>query len=236
MATDLPIRLRPFLDAGLLSDLPTPFQLRQGELEMAPWVISTDVTDESAYRRSIWAHPVLRQPRLLVEIGLDHFAMGSGLNSALGSVVKHLQLTWHSGFPVFDLQLIQTHEGGLDALRRSLLASRDGTTAEGRRLDGLARRLFVDADGYYARFLDDGGWIDRAAAFDYPTAAEEGSAVPEHFFGLAPLIDHCARAYPATPGEVGLGRVPLHSVRLVTARFREVGGFGWTAAARRLIG
>lgn len=235
-SSDLAARLRPFLDAGLITDLPTPWQIRQGELEMAPWVISTDVTDESAYRRSLWAHPVVRQPRLLFEIGLDHFAMGTGLASDLVSVVKHLQLTWHSGFPVFDLQLIQTHPGGLETLRASLSAARLGATAEGQRLDRLARRLFVDADAYYARFLDAGGWIDRAAAFDYPAAAEEGSAVPEAFFGLVPLINHCVTAYPATRAEVGLARIPAHCLRLLSTRVREVGGFGWTAAAKRLRG
>ena len=224
MTIDLSIRLRPFLDAGLLQDLPTPWQIRQGELAMAPWVVSTDVTDEGAYRPTLRAHRYLRQPRLLLEIGLDHFALGTGLGSALDSVVKHLHLTWHSGFPVFDLQLIQTHPGGLDVLRGSLKAARGRSTTDGRRLDDHARSLFRDADAYYARFLERGGWIERAAAFDYPTAADEGAVVPEPFFGLVPLLAHCAAAYPRTVGEVGPLRLPAWCLRLITGRCRMLMG------------
>lgn len=224
MAIDLPTRLRPFLDAGLLQDLPTPWQIRQGELAMAPWVVSTDVTDEAAYRPTLRAHRFVRQPRLLLEIGVDHFALGAGLSSDLGSVVKHLHLTWHSGFPVFDLQLVQTHPGGLGVLRASLEAARDRSTPDGRRLDDHARSLFRDAEAYYARFLDPEGWLDRAAAFDYPTAADEGAAVPEPFFGLVPLLAHCAVAYPRTIGEVGASRLPAWCLRLLTGRCRALSG------------
>ncbi|MCO4771065.1 MAG: hypothetical protein KDA24_13605 [Deltaproteobacteria bacterium] len=235
MHIDLPQRLAPFIASGLVETLPTPWQLRQGELEMAPWVISTDVTDEEAYRRTPLAHPIARQPLLLSTIGLDHFAMGSGLASSLDSVIKHLHLTWHSGFPLFDLQLVQTHEHGLEWLRASLEEARAGATRRGRRLDGIARRLYVDPDGYYDRFLAGDGWIARAEAFDYPTPESEGCAMPPEFFGLVPFVNHCAQAYPATLAEVGFARVPWHALRLLSTRFRTVGGFGWGAAARRLL-
>ena len=47
---DLTTRLRPFLDAGLMTHVPTPFQIRQGELVMFPYVISSEATDESRLR------------------------------------------------------------------------------------------------------------------------------------------------------------------------------------------
>jgi len=234
-ATDLSVRLAPFIAAGLMPQLPTPWQVTQGSFAMAPWVISTDVTDETAYRRRLLAHPVVRQPLLLSRIGLDHFAMGSGLRSRLGSVVQHLILTHHSGFPLFDLQLVQTHPDGLTVLRAAIEDVLCDATPSARRTRRLAERLFVDAESYLRCFTDPGGWIDRAAALDYPTAAAEGSAMPPEFFGLVPFLNHCAHAYPRSVAQHGRARAPLQLLRLLGHRFREEGGLGWLPAARRLL-
>ena len=39
-------RLQVFRDAGLLPTIPTPWQIRQGEIEMTLFVISEDATAE----------------------------------------------------------------------------------------------------------------------------------------------------------------------------------------------
>ena len=42
----LAARLAPFVEAGLVPRIPTAMQVRQGELQMLPYVISSDATNE----------------------------------------------------------------------------------------------------------------------------------------------------------------------------------------------
>lgn len=216
-------RLRPFLDAGLLARVPTPAQLRQGAIEMTPYVISTDATDEGGYR-PVTGHPWVRQPLIASQVGIDHFRTGSGLGARLSSLIAHLQLTYHQGMPVFDLQVVQTHPNGLDLLRAAIadIASVAPVDPVNRRRRRIAHLILRDPDGYYARFLGDEGWIARAARFDYPAPDAEGSRFPPEFFSLVGFLDHCATAFPAEAS-----RSPARIVRLATRRFREGRGFGW---------
>src|SRR5260370_31958369 len=131
--TDLEERLRVYLDAGLLRRVPTRFQIRQGELEMTPYVASTDATAEEGYVGARFGHPVLRQPLIFTEVGLDHLALGAALGVKLESLCVHLALTYHRGMPVFDLQAVQTHPDGLARLRAALEEIRSGSTPRGRR-------------------------------------------------------------------------------------------------------
>jgi hypothetical protein len=103
-------RLQVFVDAGLLARVPTRWQLLQGEIEMTPYVVSTDATAEEGYRDQLASHPLVRQLRILAHVGRDHLRTGSALGAKLESVCAHLILTYHRGMPVFDLQIIQTHD------------------------------------------------------------------------------------------------------------------------------
>ncbi len=215
-----------FVQAGLLSELPTHWQLWLGAFEMTPYVLSPDVTAEEHYRDSFWALPAARQPFLLAHIGTDHLSSGSGLRVRLESCCKHLQLTWHEGMPTYDLQLAQTHPDGLETLRRSTEALLADESPEARRQNRLARRLFPDPEAYYRQFTDPGGWIDRAAAFDYePPPAD--SAMPAEFTSLVGFVDHCARSYPRTPAETGWTAIPGAFATALLRRTREGGGMDW---------
>jgi hypothetical protein len=225
-------RLAVFVDAGLLSTIPTPWQIRQGELEMTPYVISTDATSTLGYRGAPLGHPVLRQPLIASQVGFDHFRTGSGLAVGLQPQCRHLELTFHQGMPVFDLQILQTHEGGLDTLRASLEELLEGRTRRARWQNRLARLILANPFDYYRRFLGDDGWIARAERFDYPDPDSEGAAFPAEFYSLVGLLDYCARSFPATRREIGITRLPGHVGRLLGRRFREGKGFGWFAGAR----
>lgn len=224
-------RLQPFCEAGLLSaeEIPTWWQLRQAEIEMTPYVISTDATAESGYDGRLLGHPILRQPLIVSQVGLDHFRTGSGLGARHGSVCKHLHLTFHQGMPVFDLQVVQTHPDGLARLRERTLAVIHGTTAEGRRIGRLGRLTLSDPQAYYDQFLGDDGWIARAERFDYPGPASEGSVFPREFFSLVDLARYAAQAFSPALADTGWRRLPLHLARLGTRRFREGKRFGWFA-------
>lgn len=228
---DVAERLGVFVESGHLSELPTHWQLWLGAFEMAPFVLSPDVTAEEHYRRSLWAHPSVRQPFLLAHIGPDHLSAGSGLRVRLQSVCKHLQLTWHEGMPTYDLQLAQTHPGGLEALRSSTLALLADETPAARRQNRLARRLFDDPAAYYRQFTDPGGWIDRAAAFDYEPPPED-SLMPPEFTSLVGFAAHCARSYPRTPAETGWAQIPGTLLHLLGRRAREGRVLDW--GTRRL--
>jgi hypothetical protein len=214
-------RLAPFLDAGLLGGVPTRWQVFQAELEMWGWVISTDVTDESRYSSGVMGHPVARQPFIFREVGLDHLRIGTGLGCALESIVTHLHLTWHSGMPAWDLQVIQTHPGGLDHLRARTEELLTGESPRARRHTRLAGRILADPRDYWQRFE---GWIQRAEAMDYPSAASLGSAMPEEFHALVPFMQH-ASTLPVSPS--WSPALPLELARRATRRFREVGSPGW---------
>ena len=96
-------RLAVFIDAGLITQIPTPWQILQGTAEMFPYVLSSDAVLESRYQGAPFAHPFLRQPLLIFASGRDHVRVGPAFDAKLSNVCKHLYLTYHWGMPVFDL-------------------------------------------------------------------------------------------------------------------------------------
>ena len=221
---DLAARLAPFVDAGLIDRIPTNAQVRQGELAMLPYVISSDATHEWAYRGTPLGHPVVRQPVLFALIGRDHLETGTGLAARCESVVRHTHFTYHQGMPVWDLQVVQTHPGGLEAFRVETEALLSPRTLAHRARRALLGKILADPDAYLELFLGDDGYLARAARFDYPEPAEEDAAFPPEFFSLVRFINHCATAYPA---EVPLHEVPARAATVFSRRFREGKTIEW---------
>ncbi|HEX5058694.1 MAG TPA: hypothetical protein VFV99_05000, partial [Kofleriaceae bacterium] len=79
-------RFSVFVDAGLLQRVPTRWQLLQGEIEMTPYVISTDATAEEGYRPHAFSHPLVRQLLIFSHVGRDHLRTGSALGAKLESI------------------------------------------------------------------------------------------------------------------------------------------------------
>jgi hypothetical protein len=224
-------RLRPLLDAGMLGDVPTPFQIRQGELAMLPYVLSSDATDESRYTRTPYGHPLVRQLLMLAMVGRDHLDPGCSLSARFESICVHLLATYHQGMPVFDLQLLQTHPDGLARFRDVVEDHLAGRTRTARRRGRVIARMLVDPEGYHRLFLGPEGFVARAERFAYPTPSDEGSGFPPEFFSLTSFLDHCAKSYPRSVGEVGWGALPGHLARVASRRFRE--GKGLALGARK---
>ncbi|MBK8168834.1 MAG: hypothetical protein IPK60_00650 [Sandaracinaceae bacterium] len=233
-------RLRVLIDAGLIVSIPTHFQLWQGEIEMAPYVLSSDATVEEGYVGTRFGTPWLRQPIIFSQVGRDHFRIGCALDAKLSSVCTHLQLTYHRGMPVFDLQVIQTHPSGLDVLERSIVDILTVTSDDSRRRRHIAKLILANPDEYLAQFLGPQGWIERARHFDYPPPTAEGSAFPEEFYSLAGFLNYCARTFPAYASDVRWQRYPKHFTHLLLRRMREGRSFAFwndasaTASARRV--
>lgn len=233
-------RLQAFLDAGLVNTIPTHFQIWQGETEMTPYVLSSDATAEEGYVGARFGTPWIRQPLIFSQVGRDHFRVGCALNASLQSVCTHLHLTYHRGMPVFDLQLIQTHPGGLDILERSIIEILDGSTPTTRRRKKIASLILARPEEYLEKFLGPSGWIARARRFDYPPPTVELSSFPPEFYGLVDFMNYCARSFPATPSDLPWVAYPQHFARLFLRRLREGKSFAFwndasaTASAKRV--
>jgi hypothetical protein len=214
-------RLELFRRAGRIPNLPTQFQVASGELEMLPYVLSPDATEERRYRHRALGNPFVRQAVILREIGTDHLDPGTGLRARLASVIRHLHFTYHQGMPVWDLQVLQTHPSGLDAFRQETrrLLSRD--TDDARRRMARLRTVLRDPVEYLERFLGDDGWIARAERMDYASPDHEDSAFPIEFYSLVDFMEHCARKHPSHASELSPLRVPAHLVAQLTRRSRE---------------
>lgn len=230
---ELSRRLAPFLNAGLLKQIPTPWQMLQGTFEMTPYVLSSDAVLESRYRGAPFAHPFMRQPLLIAICGVDHLRVGPAFDAKLTSVCKHLYLTYHWGMPVFDLQVIQTHENGLAVLRKRTEAMLANETDNARRMRRLQALILPRGDEYLHEFLGDDGWIARAERFDYPDPAAEKSVFPPEFFSLVTFLDHCAATYAPTRENMPTHKVPGHLYSLWRRRAREGRTLGWLPSERR---
>jgi len=214
--------------------LPSRFQISQGELEMLPYVVSTDATTEGGYEGTALGHPLLRQALIFSQVGRDHLRPGTALSARRESLVKHILFTYHQGMPVFDLQLLQTHEGGLDRLESVLGQRVRASSLEARRDLRLVRLILRDPLEYYGRFLGSDGWIERARRLDYPGPEAEQAAFPAEYFSLVGFINHCASAFPSAPSDVPLRRMPAHLLHVVGRRSREGKSLGWFSTHRDL--
>ncbi len=223
VSKDLSLRLGPFLARGLVKGVPTTWQLLLGQLEMAPYVVLPDAGDRARYDGAPLGNPLFRTPLIVSQIGWEHFRVGHGLHSTPETLELHLAYVFHEGMPVFDLQLVQTHADGLGRLRRMLEAIEQSSTPAGVHHRRLIDLVIPDAAAYRKNFLEPGGWIDRAAAFDYPATDEAAAFLRPEFTQLTSFVDYCIDTFEPSPR----GQSPLSIARqlsdLGTRRLREKG-------------
>ncbi len=220
-------RLAPFSERGLIPRLPTRAQVIQGEMTMGLYVISAEATTETRYDGAPFGHPILRQPLILSVVGPDNLRIGTGMGCQLRSVIRHLHFTYHSGMPVWDLQLIQTYPDGLAKLRRATEALRAGETAQARAQRRTLALILPRQDEYLDEFLGDDGWIARAERFAYPTPEDAGALLPAEFYSLVGFMNHCVESFPARFADIPWHALPGHFARLLFRRVREGRGMGW---------
>lgn len=216
-------RLDVFRRHGLVPDIPSMFQLLLGQLEMAPYVALPDAGDTSRYAGAVLGHPLVRTPVVLTEIGLDHLRVGHGLHARPESVYRHLNFVFHEGIPVFDLQLVQTVPGGLEAFRSYTRAIDEGSTPKARWQRTRIDWILPHAHCYRANFLEEGGWIDRCAAFDYPDEEETADFLRPEFTSLVRFANYCARTFPRRPADITLKELAVLVTDLPTRAVRGVG-------------
>jgi hypothetical protein len=214
-------RLRIFVDRGLIPVLPTRWQLIQGEAEMAPYVVAPDAGDQRRYAGAPLGHPVLRQTIVFTCLGPEHLRIGSGFHTSFEVLVKHLMFVHHEGMPAYDLQLVHSVPGGLDALRRYAREIEAGATPLRRLQRRLIDLIIPDPSGYRNRFLAPGGWIDRAKRFDYPRGEELPSFLRPEWTSLVAFANYCTSRFDKTAAGMGPLGVARHLARLATTVLRD---------------
>lgn len=214
---NLSTRLKPFIDRGLIDGVPTRWQLVVGEVEMAPYVVLPDAGDAARYEGARFGHPLARTPIVLSQIGWEHFRIGHGLDASLVALIRHCAFVYHEGMPVYDLQLVQTHPDGLEILRAAFERIDDGTGPRSRKDRLLTNWVIPDAADYRRRYLEEDGFIDRAARFDYPEPAD---FLRPHFVSVASFCNYCLTEIDPEP-PVGISAKWDALRQAATTRFRE---------------
>jgi hypothetical protein len=151
MAThaDIDDRIGWFVRAGRLERVPTPWQLRMGTAVMLPITFS-ESERERARSRSTFAGQVPVRVPLQVLYAPRQVLSSSGLELRARDIVRHLLCVYHEdAFLGYDLQLLESHVGGLELLEREAARIVDRSNA----LTPLLERV-VGWPGYHARLVE----------------------------------------------------------------------------------
>jgi hypothetical protein len=153
-------RLGFFVEAGWLEAVPSAWQVRVGWLAMLPVTLS-ESERERARSRSTWLGQIPFRVPLQALYSPPQALAETGLYEPASHIVRHLLSVYHEdAFLGYDLQLLQSHEGGLELLRRRAaeVATSPGWVARG-------LRELVAWPGYHAGLVT---LAERAERFDYP--------------------------------------------------------------------
>ena len=139
----LDARLERLRDLGLIEQVPTRLQLIAGSLDMLRfWIVpaAADYYEEQGIDFTF--HQVLRfldEPASLVD--------PTGFLSSRDNIIGHLMQVVHAN-PAYDLQLLESHPGGLEALETQVKAMIVGTHP---RVSSIG--AIVEDAGYHHRLL-----------------------------------------------------------------------------------
>jgi hypothetical protein len=153
-------RIGWFVRAGRLERVPTPWQVRMGTAVMMPITFS-ESERERARSRSTFAGQVPVRVPLQLLYAPRQVLSSSGLELRARDIVRHLLCVYHEdAFLGYDLQLLESHVGGLELLEREAARVVDRRNA----LTPLLERV-VGWPGYHARLVE---LAMRARAGEYP--------------------------------------------------------------------
>jgi hypothetical protein len=175
---------------GLLRARPTRLQIAFGSLDMFRWVITPAARDYYRQRGiSFGFHQLLRvldDPMSMID--------PSGLLSDRDTIVGHVMQVVHLN-PIYDLQLVQMFDDGLEDLERQVEAMLAGRHPRARTISAI-----VEEPGYHARLLD---YVRRYRADPRtaPLVRQEQTlrgdpaydAAERTFATLPGFTDYCAR-------------------------------------------
>jgi hypothetical protein len=139
----LDARLRRLRELGHIERVPTRMQLVVGSIDMLRFWISPAAADYYASKGIDYTfHQVLRlldDPSSMVD--------PTGFLSTRDSIIGHLMQVVHAN-PAYDLQLLESHEGGLEALEAQVEQMIAGTHPRAASIGAI-----VEEPDYHARLL-----------------------------------------------------------------------------------
>lgn len=141
--TEIDARLERLHDTGLIDRIPNRVQLVVGSLDMFRFFILPAANDFYTQQGfGFGFHSVLRfldDPASVVDM--------TGLASHQDAIIGHLMQVVHAN-PIYDLQLLESIDGGLEELTLQLGQMIDGTHPRARSIGGI-----VEDPTYHARLL-----------------------------------------------------------------------------------
>lgn len=153
-------RIGFFVKHGLLERLPSPWQVRIGGAVMLPITLS-ESERERQRSRSTWIGQIPLRVPLQLLYSPHQLLADTGLSLAPKHIVKHLLCVYHEdAFLGYDLQLLHSHERGLELLEREAQRVVEGSNP----LTPVLRKV-VGWPGYHARLVE---LAAAARRFDYP--------------------------------------------------------------------
>lgn len=179
-------RLGFFARHGMLERVPSAWQLSVGWLAMLPITLS-ESERERARSRGTWMSQIPRRALFQVLYEPRQLLVDTGLRQRPAQIVGHVLSVYHEdAFLGYDLQLLQSHPGGL-----ALLQEKASEVARGEsRWAGYLKTL-TSWPGYHARLVE---LAAEAEAFRYPDPLD----VDPRFASLVGFASWCA-ALPEWP-------------------------------------
>jgi hypothetical protein len=157
---DIDARLGWFVRAGRLERVPSPWQLRIGTAVMLPITLSESERERARSRSTFAGQVPIRVPLQLL-YSTRQLLSTSGIELRAQDIVRHVLCVYHEdAFLGYDLQLLESHDGGLELLERE--ATR---VIDRRDLVGTLLERVVGWPGYHAGLVE---LAARARAGEYP--------------------------------------------------------------------
>ncbi|MCB9595955.1 MAG: hypothetical protein H6719_24760 [Sandaracinaceae bacterium] len=153
-------RLGFFVRHGMLERVPSAWQISVGWVAMLPITLSESERERARSRRT-WMSQIPRRALFQVIYEPRQLRIDTGLRQRPDQIIGHVLSVYHEdAFLGYDLQLLQSHPGGLDRLRERATEVAEGRT----RWSGYLETL-TSWPGYHARLVE---LADEAEAFRYP--------------------------------------------------------------------
>ncbi|MFW6050366.1 MAG: hypothetical protein ACODAU_04285 [Myxococcota bacterium] len=141
---DLDDRLRRLKELGYIERIPNRIQLVVGARDMLRfWIVPAAADYYEAKGIDFTFHQILRfldEPASMVD--------PTGFLSTSDNIIGHLMQVVHAN-PAYDLQLLESHEGGLEELERQVEQMIAGTHPRARSISAI-----VEDPGYHGRLLE----------------------------------------------------------------------------------
>lgn len=192
---EIPSRLERLRARGYVDAIPTRAQLIFGGLDMVRWVIEPAARDYYQQKGiSFGLHQLLRvldDPVSMID--------PTGFLSARDTIIGHVMQVVHLN-PIYDLQLLECFDDGLDELERQVRAMLDGTHPRARTIGAIVEdpdyhRRLLD---YVVRFRADRGAPPPVRAEQTLRADPTFAAAERTFATLPGFVRYCTKL-PSSP-------------------------------------